>query len=641
MRQRARDDGRLGVRWLLFCVIGACAVVPVAVLGFEEAGRWAESERIASDRQALAAARAAADQLSFAMEAYVQSAESFSAQIGNGTRLDPPALQAAMTAHMRHHPQFFGCYVANAHGVSLARMRDGSTEPGGVDYSDREYFRAVAASREPAISKVDVGRVTHVLAVQVAAPIMDPSGAFLGITCSSVDLEAITNRAKDTVRAMADGRVLVIDGEGHTIADSALPTLREPRDVSMVPLLGPPESAEPELRAGRDDGGREVRGYVVGLKPPVSRWRVLALTPRATIDAQARRVMLQTSLLVVGVGLAALLVAFALAGWLARPLRALAASALRVSNGDFEAQPEVPASAPREMAQLARAVASMILRLRRHALDLEHVVAVRTAELSRANTEISRALDTIRRHERSRTADLEKARLFQVKLLPSLPPRAPFSIAAHYAPLEQVGGDLYDVLPLGGDTLRIFLADATGHGVQASMRTLILKGAYDRLKTSAASPSALLATLNAHLVDEFPDGDLHCTACCVDILRGPNGVRVRYANAGNVPLYVLSPGAKPREVYADGPLLGVDHVAWPEPLEFELGASELLMIASDGLIEQADSLRQRFDGRLASIELGAPENARDALAQLLTEFDAFRADQPVRDDVTVVVVAAA
>ena len=65
------------------------------------------------------------------------------------------------------------------------------------------------------------------------------------------------------------------------------------------------------------------------------------------------------------------------------------------------------------------------------------------------------------------------------------------------------------------------------------------------------------------------------------------------------------------------------------------------MIASDGFIEQADSSQQRFDGRLTSIELGAPENAPDALAQLLTAFDTFRADQPVRDDVTVVVVAAA
>src|SRR5688572_8878187 len=109
------------------------------------------------------------------MEAYVHAAEAFSAQIGNGARLEPQALAAAMTAHLRHHPQFFGCYVANAQGLSLARMQDGVVAPGGVDYSDRQYFRAIVANRQPAISKVDIGRVTHVLTVQVAAPIIDPS----------------------------------------------------------------------------------------------------------------------------------------------------------------------------------------------------------------------------------------------------------------------------------------------------------------------------------------------------------------------------------------------------------------------------------------------------------------------------------
>ena len=626
------------MRWLLFAVIGASAIVPVAVIGQQEASRWAQSERIASDRQALAAARAAADQLSFAVEAYVHAAESFSAQLGYGGHLDARSLEAAMRAHLNHHPQFFGAYVAGPDGVSLAHLQDGLFWAGGIDYSDRDYVRAILETGGPAISRVSMGRVTHVLTVQVGAPIHDRRGALMGITCSSVDLGAITERAKDTVLGMADGRVLVIDGEGQKLADSALAAVREPSDVSAVPLLERTRSAEPELRTGRDETGRDVRGYALALKAPVSSWRVLALSPTATIDAQARRVTAQTRLLVVAVGLSALFVAFMLAAWLARPLRALAASAQAVTRGDFDKLPEVPASAPREMAQLTRAVLTMIERLHGHAMDLEQVVAMRTAELSRANVEISHALDTIQRHERSRTADLEKARLFQVKLLPSLPPRAPFSIATHYAPLELVGGDLYDILPIGSDTLRIFLADATGHGVQASMRTLILKGAYDRLKTSALDPSSLLSALNAHLVEEFPDGDLHCTACCLDVQRRPGGARVRYSNAGNVPVYVLSPNARPREVYADGPLLGVDHVHWPEPLELELGPSELIVVASDGLIEQADRQQQRFDTRLATLQLGALSSAPDALAQLLAQFDAFRAGEPLRDDVSVVVV---
>ena len=47
---------RLGVRGLLFFALGSSAVVPVALLGFDQAERWAASELAATDRQALGAA---------------------------------------------------------------------------------------------------------------------------------------------------------------------------------------------------------------------------------------------------------------------------------------------------------------------------------------------------------------------------------------------------------------------------------------------------------------------------------------------------------------------------------------------------------------------------------------------------------
>jgi serine phosphatase RsbU (regulator of sigma subunit) len=445
---------------------------------------------------------------------------------------------------------------------------------------------------------------------------------------------------------MAQGRVVLVDGTGRRIADSDASRRLEPEDVSPLALFAPPGSREPELRVGDDDLGRHVRGYAIGLAAPVSGWRVLALTPETAIEAQARAVERQTAIVVVGLGLAALVGAAALASWLARPLRALAASARAVTRGDFESLPEVPANAPREMAVLTLAVRAMIERLRDHAHDLQLQVAARTAELSRANADISLALETIQRHERSRDEDLEKARLFQAKLLPGLPARSDLSVAAHYAPLERVGGDIYDLLELPGGTLRVFMADATGHGVQASMRTLMLKSAYDRLPGDALGPAALLAELNRRLVLEFPDGDLHCSACCVDVTPHAGGATVRFANGGGVPLYVYSPVAAPREAYAEGPLLGVDEVSWPEPAQLELAPGESLLVASDGLVEQPNRHRRRFEARLLSSDLrveaaasGSASPAQGVLSRLLRELDVFLDGEPIRDDVTVVVVA--
>jgi serine phosphatase RsbU (regulator of sigma subunit) len=171
------------------------------------------------------------------------------------------------------------------------------------------------------------------------------------------------------------------------------------------------------------------------------------------------------------------------------------------------------------------------------------------------------------------------------------------------------------------------------------MRTLVLNGAYERLKTRCESPSELLAELNDYLVGEFPDGDLHCSACCIDVRPDSNGAEVTHANAGCVPLYVLSSQNPPAEHYAEGPLLGVDYVAWPEPTRFRLEPGQLLVVASDGLTEQPNRQQQRFDSRLLGLDVRFEPEAGGALGKLLAEFESFLNGQPVADDVTVVVLA--
>ncbi|HTV22660.1 MAG TPA: SpoIIE family protein phosphatase [Polyangiaceae bacterium] len=631
---------RLGVRPLLFLALGSSAVVPVALLGFDQAERWAGSELAATDRQALGAARAAAGQLSVAMLGYVHAAQTFSAQLA-GTGLQPAALGTALEAHVKSHPEFLGAYVADGQGHSLMHMNELTLFTTGIDYSDRAYFQEIVRTKRPAISGVHVGRVTGVLTVQIAAPILDAQGKLVGITCSSANLGAITSRAQQTVLGMQEGRVVLVDSEGRRIADSSAKGPLAPEDVSRLPLFAPTSSGDPELRRGEDDHGIAVRGFAVGLEAPVSSWHVLALTPQSVIDSQARRVERQTLVLGTTLGLAALLIAAMLASWFARPLRALAASAVAVTRGDLELLPAEARRAPREVTQLTRAVRAMIESLRSHARDLERQVAARTADLSRANSEISDALATIQRHERSRDEDLAQARLFQAKLLPELPRGGGMSIAAHYGPLDQVSGDIYDVTTLEDGRIRIFLADATGHGVQASLRTLILKSEYDALKMRAARPNDLLDALNARLVDEFPESDLLCSACCVDVRPGPHGAEVVHANAGGVPLYVLAAHKAPWERYVDGPLLGADHVTWPEPLAFQLERGQLLLIATDGLGEQTNTRRERFDARLVELDLGAVPDAGAALGRLMLEFEHFLDGTAVRDDVTVIVLGCA
>jgi sigma-B regulation protein RsbU (phosphoserine phosphatase) len=309
-----------------------------------------------------------------------------------------------------------------------------------------------------------------------------------------------------------------------------------------------------------------------------------------------------------------------------------------VTRGEYEGVPTLPAGAPREMQQLSSALAQMVATLRGHAQKLELEVAERTRDLVEANVELTRAFERIQKNEREIRDDIDNARRFQAKMLPRLPAGGAFDLAVHYAALGQVSGDIYDVSLLPGPDagVRIFLADVTGHGVQASLRTMVLKAAYDRLKVDAEEPHALLLGLNDYLVGEFPDGELHATGVCLEVVVRGGATLLRYVNAGSAPLYVFSANGTMRELYAAGPLLGADCVDFPEPERAELGAGDLLLVASDGLIEQGNVERRRFEERLPELPLGASESASLALSRIVEAFDAFRAGTKQVDDVTLI-----
>ena len=627
------------MRSFLFLVLGLGSVLPVTLLGLNQAERWTRNEIEAADRQALAAAQSAADQLSWAMVSYVHASESFAAQVALLAEPTRAALTPVLDMHVAHHPEFIGAYVADAGGKSLLHVfANRQFADGGHDYSDRDYYQEILRTGKTAISHVQIGRVTKVLSVNVASPVHNASGALSGITCSPVDLRAITEQAKATVRGMLGGRLVIVDGEGQKIADSGSLASAQTLDLSKLPLFAELAPGQRELRQGLDDLREAERAAAVGLGAPVARWRVIALTPQRVVDAHARQIRNQTIALSLVLVLAALVLSAWLSGWLARPLRALAATAEAVQRDDHAPLPSVSSGAPREIAQLTQSIAQMILALRGHAENLEALVRARTEQLSESNGELSGALAKIRDNERRIYEDIEQARLFQERMLPVLPSVPRLELAVHYAPLERVSGDIYDLALIAPDRLRVFLADATGHGVQASMRTILLKTAYDRLRPLHADPARLLEALNAYLVGEFPGGELHCTCCCLDFVLREDEIEVLYANGGNPPLFVLTPGLPEREVYAGGPLLGAELLPWPAADRFRLEPGQLLLVCSDELSEQTNAQRVRFDGQLSTLQLDRAANAATAIASLKRDFDDFRGDSNVVDDVTLLAV---
>jgi signal transduction histidine kinase len=196
------------------------------------------------------------------------------------------------------------------------------------------------------------------LARRVDAEVKAEAAGQAQVVAASVAGKSGDREALDTIVSRAGralgGRVIVVNARGRLVADSAGTGLR-----------GSSYGNRPEIRTAL--GGNTSQGrrhsdtldedLLFTATPVLDEGRVAGAV-RVTqsvgaIDARVRRNVLA----LVGVGVAALtlglLLAWVLAGSLARPLRALAQTARRVESGDLEARADVSGSSEQREVALA------------------------------------------------------------------------------------------------------------------------------------------------------------------------------------------------------------------------------------------------------------------------------------------------
>jgi serine phosphatase RsbU (regulator of sigma subunit) len=279
----------------------------------------------------------------------------------------------------------------------------------------------------------------------------------------------------------------------------------------------------------------------------------------------------------------------------------------------------------------AKVAARALAAQQRRVLEMEQAAS----ELAAVNDKLAAALRVLEERDHRISEDLAQAWAFQRLMLPRLPPPAALRFAALYRPAEVVGGDLYDVCRVTGGGHRVFIADAIGHGVQAAMRTMILKTEYDRVR-DAATPARALVELNRRISAAYPGLELQCTAACFDVNADGPVTHVAYATAAHPPLIVVSPDGAARQVYQAAPFLGVIPDIEITPVHFELRRGERLFALSDGLVEETKDDKEFGVERLLAA-LARPElSLEDTMTSALAALEEFVGGTAMSDDITLI-----
>ena len=319
-------------------------------------------------------------------------------------------------------------------------------------------------------------------------------------------------------------------------------------------------------------------------------------------------------------GIAVVLISFAVAGTITRPIQKLASRVHGIGEGNLDQK--IPVESHDEIGELAQRFNSMQDDLKAYIENIREV----TAEKERIGTE------------------LEVAKSIQADMLPrSFPPfpeREEIDIYASMSPAKEVGGDFYDFFFADQDHIALVIADVSGKGIPAALFMVVAKTMIKNHVQSSRSlsPSKILSRVNEKLC-EGNEMEMFVTVWLAIIdLRTGKGVA---ANAGHEhPALCRADGTYDYVVYRHSMALGImDGVPFKEH-EFQLYPGDSVFVYTDGATEATNKEYTLFgmDRLKDALNKDPQADPGQILKNVNDSIDAFVGDAPQFDDLTMLAV---
>ena len=307
--------------------------------------------------------------------------------------------------------------------------------------------------------------------------------------------------------------------------------------------------------------------------------------------------------------LAALAIAFVLAGSIARNINKLTRATQAVARGDFSVR--IASKSRDQIGDLTRSFDGM-------AASMQSLLA-ETAAKERLEGEVA------------------TARTIQRKLLPSTEASIDgLDVHTHFGPADEIGGDYYDYIAAPGGKTVVAIGDVSGHGLPTGLLVAMVKAALATLVETGHGGSELFARLN-ELIYRSTDPRHYMTLVTLEYDAARR--RGLLTNAGQLPPYRISSDRVEALALPAFPLGLFPGRTFPER-EYQFQAGDLLVFYTDGFIEALDPADEPFG--FERFEAVLREHSADGAAALryalLAALDTHTAAPRADDDRTLMIV---
>jgi sigma-B regulation protein RsbU (phosphoserine phosphatase) len=238
--------------------------------------------------------------------------------------------------------------------------------------------------------------------------------------------------------------------------------------------------------------------------------------------------------------------------------------------------------------------------------------------------------------------DLEIAREIQRWLVPEKPPVVPgYEVAFMTRSANTVGGDYYDVLPIGdanSGRYLVAIADVAGKSMPAALLMATFQASLHTLSATCESLVELVNGVN-HYASAHSLGGLRFTTAVIGMLDAPAS-ELLYTNAGHNHPILMRAGGSIERLDQGGLPLGIMADARYECGQQQLASGDTLVIFTDGVVEAVNEREEEYgEGRLlALVTRLRGSTAQQVLEALKVDLRVFVGQARQHDDITCIVV---
>lgn len=237
--------------------------------------------------------------------------------------------------------------------------------------------------------------------------------------------------------------------------------------------------------------------------------------------------------------------------------------------------------------------------------------------------------------------EIEMAATIQQSILPKTIPQLPgLDIAAGVLPAEEIGGDLYDFVPVDEHNTMMYLGDVTGHGIPSGIVVSIANALFYSL-AYLKDMKEVLSRVNK-IVKMKTTQTMFLTLCLLN--WDAAGQKLAYVSAGHEQLiHYSSKDGKVNVMPAGGIALGMIEEITDKlqevPIAMEKG--DVVVVYSDGIPEAWRSESENYGmERLKNIiaQVGNLETALAVKSAIWADVKQFAGSYKQMDDMTLLVL---